>query len=86
VRRESNGAFLTRGLDFLIGQELRLEPDRGTAPDAGAAVVEELVDRLIEQGPCADDCDFVLADGGTYLAVATLGGRELRVMRRRERS
>ncbi|HUQ13373.1 MAG TPA: hypothetical protein VM055_03770 [Novosphingobium sp.] len=47
---EPDGALQSRGLAFLIGQELRIEPSPGAAAGADARLALRLIDRLAATG------------------------------------
>lgn len=79
---QPNGALLSQGLGFLIGQELRMEPDRAVAQDAMAQLAIRLIDRLVEEGPLPEAREFAIDDHARLLAVPVDDGKELRVMRR----
>lgn len=82
LRQERNGGLHSQGLGFLIGQELRMEPDRKISSEVMAQLAMRLIDRLVEEGPLPEAREFALDDTATLLAVPVAGGSELRVMRR----
>ncbi len=82
LERESNGTFVSHGLDFLIGQELRFEPDRDLPPAAAARIAVRLIHQLVEGGAITSACDLVCPDGKNLSAVPVRDGRQLRVIRR----
>jgi hypothetical protein len=83
LKRESNGAMVSQGLELLIGQELRFEPDPDLAPAQIARIAVRMIHQLIERGPLAEADEFAGPDGEPLLAVPVREGRQLRVMVRR---
>jgi hypothetical protein len=83
LQREKDGAMISVGLDFLIGQELRFEPDRRLVAGAIARIAMRLIDSLIESGPLAERTDYVGPDGERLLLEPINSGRQLRVLLRR---
>lgn len=80
LRRESNGAMVSLGLDLLIGQELRFEPDRTLSASAVARISVRLINELVVNGPLVSAQEFAGPDGEVLVAVPVRGGRQLRVM------
>jgi hypothetical protein len=83
LQRQNDGAMLSVGLDFLIGQELRFEPDRRLVPAAVARIAMRLIHSLIESGPLTESADFTGPDGERLSLEPIRGGRQLRVVVRR---
>lgn len=83
LEREPSGALVSRGLDYLIGQELRLEPDRDMPPATTARIAVRLINQLTESGAITVPTDLIGPEGEELLAVPVRDGRQLRVMRRR---
>jgi hypothetical protein len=83
LQRESNGAMVSQGLELLIGQELRFEPDVELAPAQIARIAVRMIHELIERGPLAEADEFTGPDGEPLLAVPVREGSQLRVMVRR---
>lgn len=83
LRREADGAMVSAGLAFLIGQELRFEPDRRLMPAAIARIAMRLIDSLIVNGPVLKSTDFVGPDGERLRLDPIKDGRQLRVLNRR---
>lgn len=83
LKRESSGAMVSHGLAFLIGQELRLEPDPGSAPAELAIIAVRLIHELVEHGPVRDAQEFAGPGGEVLLAVPVRNGAQLRVKVRR---
>lgn len=83
LQREKDGAMISAGLDFLIGQELRFEPDRRLVPGAIARIAMRLIHSLIESGPLTERTDYVGPDGERLLLEPINNGRQLRILLRR---
>jgi hypothetical protein len=83
LRRERNGAMVSHGLELLIGQELRFEPDAELAPAQVARIAVRMIHELVEQGPLAEAGEFAGPAGEPLLAVPVREGTQLRVMVRR---
>lgn len=81
LTRLANGALVSTGLDFLIGQEVYLEPDPGLTPAAMARLAVRLIHDLVEHGPMPDIRELTGTDGQPLLAVPVQQGRQLRVKR-----
>jgi hypothetical protein len=83
LKRESNGAMVSQGLELLIGQELRFEPDADLAPAQIARIAVRMIHELIERGPLTEADEFAGPDDEPLLAVPVHDGMQLRVMVRR---
>lgn len=83
LRRERNGAMVSQGLELLIGQELRFEPDAELAPAQIARIAVRMIHELVERGPLAEAGEFEGPGGEPLLAVPVREGSQLRVMVRR---
>ena len=83
LQRENDGAMVSVGLDFLIGQELRFEPHRRLVPGAIARIAMRLIHSLIESGPQMERADYIGPDGERLLLEPIKDSRELRVLLRR---
>lgn len=83
LKREANGAMVSQGLELLIGQELRFEPDRELASAQVARIAVRMIHELIARGPLAEAGEFVGPDGEPLLAVPVREGSQLRIMVRR---
>ncbi len=83
LKRESNGALSSHGLDFLIGQELRFEPDSSLPLPAATRIAVRLIHQMAEGGAIDSATDLTGPDGEALVAVPVRDGRQLRVMRRR---
>ena len=58
-----DGAFLSEGLAFFTGQEMRLEPLAGCSPRASARIAVRLVDALVGVDPVRVSTRFTGPDG-----------------------
>jgi len=83
LKRERNGAMVSQGLELLIGQELRFEPDSTLEPAQIARIAVRMIHQLVEHGPLGEASDFTGPDGESLLAVPVRDGTQLRVMVRR---
>lgn len=83
LQRDSNGAMVSVGLDFLIGQELRFEPDRRLVAAAVARIAMRLIHSLIESGPLTQPADFSGPDGERLRLEPIKNGRQLRIVLQR---
>jgi hypothetical protein len=83
LQREKDGAMVSAGLDFLIGQELRFEPDRRLVPAAIARIAMRVIHSLIESGPQLERADYIGPDGERLLLEPIKDGRQLRVLLRK---
>ncbi len=81
--RDQSGVLTSVGLDYLIGQELRFEPDSGMTTTAASRIAVRLIHQMAEGGAITSTRDIVGLDGETLLAVPARGGRQLQVARRR---
>lgn len=84
LQRERDGAMVSAGLDYLIGQELRFEPDRRLVPAAVARIAVRLIHSLIESGPLAAPADYVGPEGELLHVEPIRRGRQLKVTVRRK--
>lgn len=80
LQRETDGAMVSAGLGFLIGQELRFEPNRRLVPAAVARIAMRLIQSLIESGRLEVPTDFVGPEGERLRLEPIRGGRQLRVL------
>jgi hypothetical protein len=83
LKRESNGAMVSQGLELLIGQELRFEPDADLAPAQIVRIAVRMIHELIENGALAEPGEFAGPEGEPLLAVPVREGSQLRVKVRR---
>jgi hypothetical protein len=83
LRRERNGAMVSQGLELLIGQELRFEPDAELTPAQVARIAVRMIHELIERGALAESGEFTGPEGEALLAVPVRDGAQLRVIVRR---
>ncbi len=83
LKRERNGAMVSQGLELLIGQELRFEPDPELTPAQVARIAVRMIHELVERGPLNEADEFSGPGGEPLLAVPVRDGSQLRVMVRR---
>jgi hypothetical protein len=83
LERDSTGVLSSHGLDYLIGQELRLEPGKNLSPAAATRIAVRLIHQMTEGGAIMSPADLTGPDGEALLAVPVHDGRQLRVMHRR---
>lgn len=83
LQRESDGAMVSAGLGFLIGQELCFEADRRLVPAAVARIAMRLIHELIEIGPLGVPTEFIGPERERLLVEPIRQGRQLRVKVRR---
>lgn len=79
LQRESDGAMVSAGLGFLIGQELRFEADRRLVPAAVARIAMRLIHELIETGPLGSTAELLGPEGERLLVEPIRAGQQLRV-------
>lgn len=75
LSRKANGAVLSEGLAFMIGQEFILFPKTGSNGEELGRVAVRLVDWLVAHGPVAVPCEAALAGTGTVSLEADGNGR-----------
>jgi hypothetical protein len=75
--------MVSQGLELLIGQELRFEPDQDLAPAQIARIAVRMIHELVERGPLSETSEFTGPDGEPLLAVPVRDGSQLRIMVRR---
>jgi hypothetical protein len=80
LEREANGAMVSRGLDFLTGQELWFEPDKRVQAAAMARLAVRLIHELVQFGPLREERDFVGPAGEHLLAVPVRNGTQVRIL------
>ncbi|HCF25371.1 MAG TPA: hypothetical protein DER67_07610 [Novosphingobium sp.] len=83
LQRENDGAIVSAGLDYLIGQELRFEPDRRLVPAAAARVAARLTNELVGTGPLQREIEFAGPDGEALKAEPVRQGRQIRLTLKR---
>jgi hypothetical protein len=83
LQRENDGAIVSAGLDYLIGQELRFEPDRRLVPAAAARVAARLTNELVGSGPLQREIEFTGPDGESLKAEPFRQGRQIRLTLKR---
>lgn len=79
LQRNDDGSMISAGLGFLIGQELRFEPDRRLAPAAIARIAVRLIHSLIETGPLTSAMSYLGPEGEPLRVEPINHGRQLRV-------
>ena len=79
LQRDADGGMVSAGLDFLIGQELRFEPDRKLLPAAIARIAVRLIHALVETGTVHEPCEYTGPEGERLLVEPVRQGRQLRV-------
>lgn len=83
LQRENDGAIVSAGLDYLIGQELRFEPDRKLVPAAAARIAARLTNELVGTGPLQREIEFTGPDGEVLKAEPVRQGRQIRLTLKR---
>lgn len=68
LHRQGDGAMVSHGLDYFIGQELRFEPGHGREPADIARIAVRLIDELILAGPLRQAGQMV-GPGGEALRI-----------------
>ncbi|MBS0481167.1 MAG: hypothetical protein JSR96_03265 [Proteobacteria bacterium] len=84
LRREGDGAMVSRGLGLLIGQELRFEPQQALSAGAVARISVRLIHELIGGGALTRPQEFIGPDGELLLATPTRDSHYLHVIVRRD--
>lgn len=79
LQREHDGAIVSAGLDYLIGQELRFEPDRRLVPAAAARIAARLTNELVATGPLQREVEVTGPDGEVLKAEPVRRGRQIRL-------
>lgn len=69
LERQDDGSMVSRGLELLVGQEIRFDPPPGMVAMQVARIAVRLVHLLIEQGAMQESGTLVGPDGETLLAV-----------------
>jgi hypothetical protein len=82
LERDSGGALATHGLDYLIGQELRFEPDRRMPLAAATRIAVRLIHQMAEGGAIHAATDLTGPLGEALLATPLHEGQQLRVIGR----
>lgn len=80
-RETIDGAMQSTGLDFWIGQELRIEPPLSSDKVAATRLGVRLVNQLIAVGGIEGDERIVAPDGTRLLLRTSRNGRFIRVSR-----
>lgn len=79
LQRARDGAIVSVGLDYLIGQELFFPPNRRLAPAAIARIAVRLVNDLVATGALQQPLDLTGPEGERVNVQPILGGRQLQV-------
>lgn len=79
LQRQADGAMVSLGLDYLIGQDLRFEPDRRLVPAAVARIAVRLIHELVAGGALREAVDWTGPDGEALRVQPMAGGRQLRI-------
>ena len=80
-RETIDGALQSTGLDFWIGQELRIEPPLSSEKVAATRLGVRLVNQLIAVGGIEGDERIIAPDGSRLLLRTSRNGRFIRVSR-----
>lgn len=83
LQREKDGAMVSAGLDYLIGQELSFAPNRRLEPAAVARIAVRLIHSLVDSGPLRAPSEYVGPEGEILLVEPVKRGKELKVSVRR---
>lgn len=68
LERQEDGSMVSRGLEFLIGQELRLDPKPGMSAMQMARIAVRMVHMLIDQGRMEAPATLTGPDGEILIA------------------
>lgn len=79
LQQARDGAMVSVGLDYLIGQELFFLPNRRLAPAAVARIAVRLVNDLLATGPLREPLELTGPEGERVAIKPILGGRQLQV-------
>lgn len=77
--RDPAGGAKSKGLAFLVGQELELSAELDLPPEALAKLAVRLIDTLYALGPVLEPREFALGGQPTVLAVPLHGGLLLKI-------
>lgn len=80
LQSEANGAMVSRGLELLIGQELRIEAGHNLTPAEVARIAVRLIHQLVNDGALAEAGEFTGPAGERIVAVPVRNAKQLRVM------
>lgn len=69
LERHAGGMVASRGLAFLTGQELQLNPKAGASADAVTRLAVRLIDELVYSGPLRERAHYSGPDGEDLVAV-----------------
>ena len=79
LARATNGALVSCGLGFLIGQELELAPSETHDLAQMGRIAVRLIDALVHIGPLAEPQQLIGPDGEKLFAVPRADGGRLLV-------
>lgn len=79
--REIDGGMHSEGLAFLVGQEVRLEPEPGESPADSGKILIRLIHGMVEAGAPLAACELTGPAGERLRAEPSGNGRVLRVWR-----
>lgn len=80
LQSKASGAMVSRGLDFLIGQELRIEAGHKLSQAEIARIAVRLIHDLVSDGPLVEANEFTGPGGERILAVPVRNALQVRVM------
>ncbi len=83
LQRDRDGTLASLGLDYLIGQELRFEPERNQSLVEATRIAVRLIHQMAEGGAIASPTQLLGPDGESLLVLPDREGRQLRVKLRR---
>lgn len=83
LQRTGDGAMVSQGLSFFIGQDLRIEPTAAASPEIAARLAVRLIDHLILCGPIREPQAVMLDGLEPVLAVPLDHGTTLSIRPRR---
>lgn len=79
LQRDPGGGMVSAGLDFLIQQELRFEPDRRLVAARAAKIAMRLINDLVLRGPLKQMAEFVGPEGERLILQPVENNRRLKV-------
>ena len=79
LERRDDGAMLSRGLAYLAGQELLLEPRLESSPADAARLAVRLIDEMVYAGPLTGSAHYSGPNGEDLRAEPEAGGTVVRV-------
>ena len=79
--RAEDGRVQSRGLDYLIGQEVLLDAKLSDDRIAAAKLLARLAHRLTGEGPAQDVRQLAMEDGSAFVLTPSQGGTIVEVTR-----